>query len=410
MISYEDAIKLILDNDRLATSTIAINDALAYVAAETISSKVFVPPFNNSAMDGFAVNSKDIVDATKENPIILKLKGSTVAGDRPSSGTNGAWEIMTGAPVPQNYDAVVKIEDVSIKNGSVSFSNPVPIHNNIRDAGEDFKPKDLIIKKGTLITPMHIMALATIGQQNIIVANKPKIIVFSTGKELVENSDAPLKPGQIRNSNSPFLMAALKGMQLSPTYGGIIHDQPEIFEDKVLQALNNNDIIISTGAVSMGAHDFIPDVLHKLGAKIVFHKSYIRPGKPILYARFANGTQYFGLPGNPVSAAVGLRFFTTPLVRHLQGQAPEIALKAPLLAPSPKKQGFRFFRKAHLSVGEMGELQLEILKGQESFKIHPLLSANCWASFSPNQSGQEAGELIEVYPLIPNKWNLESSA
>lgn len=410
MISYEEAIKLILDCDRLEISSKPIKKTCNHVAAQTIISNVFVPPFNNSAMDGFAINSKDIAAATNDNPIELKLMGSTVAGDLPSDGTVsensvGAWEIMTGAPVPQNYDSVVKIEDVSVNNGLVSFTKPVPIHNNIRDAGEDFKPDDIVLEKGTPISPMHIMALATIGQENISVANRPRISVFSTGKELVENANTALKPGQIHNSNSPYIMAYLEEMNLSPTYGGIIHDEPALFERKVQAAIKDNDIIISTGAVSMGKHDFIPDSLLKLGAKIIFHKSYIRPGKPILYARFPNGVHYFGLPGNPVSAAVGLRFFVTPLLRHLQGLALETPIKAPLLAPSPKKQGFRFFLKAHFLIDAKGQPQLEILKGQQSFKIHPLLKANCWASFSPNQQG-EIGELIELYPLIANKWSL----
>ncbi len=333
--------------------------------------------------------------------------GSTVAGDNPSKGTKGAWEIMTGAPVPQNYDAVVKIEDISVSDGFAAFSSPIEIHNNIRDAGEDFKPNELVIGSGTNISSSHIMALATIGESNISVANKPKIIVFSTGKEIIDDANTKLLPGQIRNSNSPYLISALNEMSLSPTYGGTIFDDPEIFEDKISQALLDNDIIISTGAVSMGKHDFIPDSLRNLGAKILFHKVYIRPGKPILYAKLPNGTHYFGLPGNPISAAVGLRFFVVPLLTHLQGLAPEQAIKAKLLTPLSKKKPFRFFCKAFASVNNHGQLELKILKGQQSFKIHPLLEANCWASFAPDKADFELGELIDIYPLTTKKFNLD---
>ena len=406
MISYQAALKILLNNEPLEQTILPIEKALGYIGAKDIYSEVFVPPFNNSAMDGFAVKSADIANASKQNPIALKFAGSTMAGDRPSNAKGGAWEIMTGAPVPKNYDSVVKIEDVEVKNQDVIFSAPVKIHNNIRDAGEDFKPNDLVLEKGSQINSMHIMALATIGQQNIAIYNKPRISVFSTGKELVENSDKPLLEGQIRNSNSPYLISALKEMNIEANYGGIIDDRPEIFEEKIRQALPNNDVIISTGAVSMGKLDFIPDSLTKLGAKILFHKVFIRPGKPILYARFENGAHYFGLPGNPVSAAVGLRFFAIPLLRHLQGMKAEKPLTAPLLEPYPKKAGFRFFLKAKAFISESGQINATILNGQQSFKIHPLLNANCWISIAANNTGMDLSKTIQIYPLTPKKWDL----
>ncbi|MCB2081284.1 MAG: hypothetical protein KDD76_01530, partial [Rickettsiales bacterium] len=153
-------------------------------------------------------------------------------------------------------------------------------------------------------------------------------------------------------------------------------------------------------------HDFIPDSLQKLGAEILFHKVAIRPGKPILYARFPSGTHYFGLPGNPISAAVGLRFFIVPLLRELQGVLPEVPLTARLLTSSPKKKGFRFFRKAHISVVTGGKLHLHILDGQESFKIRPMLKANGWAVFTEDQTGTELGEAVAIYPLLPGQWEL----
>ena len=407
MISYEEAIAILFDNKRVSSVSVLVENSLNHVCTEEIKSQVFVPSFNNSAMDGFAIRAKDISTASKENPVTLQIMGSTMAGEKLAKSKTGALEIMTGAPVPAHYDAVVKVEDVSVNGNEVSFFKPVPIHNNIRDAGEDFKPDEIIIKAGTNINSTHIMALATVGQKNIEVAKKPRITIFSTGKELVNDADTPLKEGQIRNSNSPYLMAALNEMSQNATYGGTIYDEPEIFENKLKDALKNNDIIISTGAVSMGKIDFIPNSLRTLGANILFHKVLIRPGKPILYARFPNGIHYFGLPGNPISAAIGLRFFVIPLLHHLEGQKQEKPTKAKLLNSFISKNPFRVFQKAHAAISANGEMEVRILKGQQSFKINSLVKANCWAVFSPEQTEMKPNDMIDIYPLITKKWDLE---
>lgn len=406
MISYEAALDILRAQAAPFFTALPVNEACGYVAAEDITSDVQVPSFANSAMDGFAVRSADLRDASPDNPVKLALAGCTVAGDNPSAGESGAWEVMTGAAVPEGYDAVVKVEDTSVQEEHISFTTPVPVQHNIRKAGEDFTPGIPIIKSGTVITPFHVMALATIGKRMIAIAPTPKVTVFSTGKELVEEATSPLLPGQIRNSNGPYLMAALGELPACAQYGGIIADDPSVFEASIKNALGNTDIIISTGAVSAGKHDFIPDSLRKLGAEIFFHKVAIRPGKPILYARFKDGTHYFGLPGNPVSAAVGLRFFVIPLLHRLQGMDAEMPTTTRLLLPHPKKQGLRFFYKAHAAMTVGGKLRMEVLKGQESFKIHPLLAANCWVSLSETQDGTEIGEPIEMYPLTPDRWSL----
>ena len=406
MISYEEALATLRNPGRLKTITLPVGEASGYVAARDVTSEVLVPPFANSAMDGFAVYSENLADASKESPVTLPIAGSTVAGDTPCVARSGAWEIMTGAPVPQGYDAVVKIEDVAVRGHDVTFMAPAQGKNNMREAGEDFLIGDAVVHSGTLLTPYHVMALATVGHKDVTVYSKPNITIFSTGKELIEEADSPLLPGQIRNANGPYLMAALQESGFQPSYGGMIADDPTVFETRIRETLSEADILISTGAVSAGRHDFIPECLRKLGAKIVFHKVAIRPGKPVLYARFPDGTHYFGLPGNPVSAAVGLRFFVVPLLRHLQGMEQESPITARLLMPSPKKKGLRCFRKSHVSVTTGGRLQLEILHGQESFKIHPMLRANCWASFAEDQDGTEIGAAVQIYPLMPGRWGL----
>ncbi len=407
MISFDEAQEIIKSNAcSLPAFSQLYNLSSDYICASQVASTVAVSPFNNSAMDGFAVRASDL----ENSPVTLDVIGGTMAGDLPASGLGGAWEIMTGAQVPDGYDAVVKVEDVIIEelnaNGRparVTFSNPVDMGNNIRKAGEDFQPGDVVVRKGERITPAHIMSLAATGNKYIEVYSKPRVAVLSTGKEIVDDIEAELQPGQIWNSNGPYIMSYLSGRGVSAHYEGIFHDDHKIFEDHLEKMLHRSDIIISTGAVSAGRYDFIPDSLKKLGAEIKFHKVFIRPGKPILYAKFEGGPHYFGLPGNPVSAAIGLRFFVEPILKMLNGQVMERQLSAILHSTIDKSPKFRFFQKATAYLGDDSRLCVDILSGQESFKVHPLLKANCWAILPEGKEKIEAGSQINIVPLEPFK-------
>ena len=410
MLSYADALKIILSGrEPLETKTISLDHALGHVTAEKIVGAENVPPFHNSAMDGYAVHSNAVLDATTENPIILNVDGSTMAGDCPSKGGSGAWEIMTGAPVPDVYDAVIRVEDTSIIETN-DQQRPTKISiiadgfpgKNVRKAGTDFCPGDLLVEKGVEIAAHHIMALAALGQDNIPVTTAPKAAVISTGKELVDELDRKLQPGQIRNCNAPYLVNSLKSYGITATNEGTIFDEPEKFEQKIEEILAKDvQIILSSGAVSMGRYDFVPDGLRAMGAEILFHKAAIRPGKPILYARFPNGTSYFGLPGNPIASAVGLRFFVYPLIRKLRGLEQEEHTTAILQNDFSKESLFRFFQKAHYKHDEEGRLTVEILPGQESFKIKPMLHQNCWAVVPEYGLSLSAGNMVDIYPLYP---------
>lgn len=418
MLSYADALKIILsDRKPPVTKTVSLDHCLGHVTAEKISGLENVPPFHNSAMDGYAVKSGAVQGATMDNPVILNVDGSTMAGDfpvsghdsGPSEGENGAWEIMTGAPVPEAYDAVIRVEDTIILETN-DQTRPTRISimvdafpgKNIRKAGTDFCPGDLLIEKAVEIAPHHIMALAALGQDDIPVTTPPKAAVISTGKELVDEMDRVLQPGQIRNCNAPYLLQSLKSYGIDATNEGTIFDEPEKFEQKIREILSKDiQIILSSGAVSMGRYDFVPDGLRAMGAEILFHKAAIRPGKPILFARFPCGTTYFGLPGNPIAAAVGLRFFAYPLIRKLRGLKPENPITAVLKNDFSKESMFRFFLKAFCQHDENGRLKVEILPGQESFKIKPMLNQNCWAIVPEGSLSLKAESLVEIYPLYP---------
>lgn len=395
MISYTDALHILRQTPSLPSITIAGVDACGFVLASTVMSQIAVPPFANAGMDGFAVRSRELAGAGTA-AVLLKVMGSSRAGDKPAVGggdAGGAWEIMTGAPVPRGYDAVVKIEAVEVGAGVVSFTAPIAAGENIRAAGADFAVGDVIAVAGTKLTPFHIMALAACGVDFVRVHRKPRVLVLNTGKELATSAGAKLKAGQIYNANGPYLIAALKAAGYSVEDGGAIEDNGAALEDKIKNS--TTDIIVSTGAVSAGKFDFIPDALKKMGAKILFHKVAVRPGKPILYARLAGGTgaHYFGFPGNPMSAAVGLRFFAVPLLRALQGTSPveEVPTTAMLVAPFRKNKGMRVFCKAHVADGKV-----TILDGQESFKVRAMLKANCWAVVEERAEEVAAGVPVRI--------------
>jgi molybdopterin molybdotransferase len=190
-------------------------------------------------------------------------------------------------------------------------------------------------------------------------------------------------------------------MHTAPHYEGIIPDDADMFAAKVRILSARADIIVSTGAVSAGRHDFVAESLRRLGAEILFHKVAIRPGKPILLARLPGGTFYLGLPGNPVSAAVGLRFFLYPLLCSLSGISQENDQPARLELPVKKKPGMRFFQKARFWTDDAGQGRVRILDGQESFKIRPMLEMNCWAILDEEQEYAAAGATVPVASLYP---------
>lgn len=408
MISYQEALRLIRDcADARNIRRVPVQRALGRICAADVAGAQAVPAFDNSAMDGFAVRVADTLRASAAGPLSLRVAGSTPAGDPPAAAiAESAWEINTGAPIPQGYDSVIPLEQVEITSSEgrpavIRLSAPARLNEHIRRAGEDFRPGDTIIAAGARVMPQHIMALAALGIGDIKVYATPAVSVISTGRELVDDFRSPLLPGQIRNANGPYLMALLSRLRIAPHYAGIVPDAAEIFEDRVRDLSRRSRIIVSTGAVSAGRHDFIPASLRRIGADILFHKVAIRPGKPVLLARLPGGAFYLGLPGNPVSAAVGLRFFLYPLLCALSAAKPQYECPARLEAPVKKKPGLRFFQKARCWTDDNGQWRVRILDGQESFRIRPLLEMNCWAVLAEDHEYAPAGATVPVASLYP---------
>lgn len=397
MISYEDALAIILKN---ATPHSGIHkpllEALGNIAAQDMVSPIQVPSFRNSAMDGFAVVSSQIANATSSHPITLPIATAIAAGEMViASDATKTVQIMTGAAVPEPFDAVVPVELVNVQEGHVTFTTPARSGDHVRRAGEDVASGQTLLRKGKPITPETIMLLAAVGIDAVEVVEVPKLHILSTGNEITDDYRMPLQGAQIYNSNAPYLMAIAKAQGLEAAYEGIVRDEPALFEQKIAH-IKEPAIIISTGAVSKGVWDFIPESLKRMGATTHFHRVNIRPGKPVLFATLPNGSFYFGLPGNPISAAIGFTFFVMPLVRALQGLPPTQPLVATLENNFMKKGDFRQFLKSEVWLDNAGVLRARIADGQESFKISPMAANNAWVVLEEGARGLQAGANVPI--------------
>ena len=401
---------------RLPAETVPLANALGRVAAQAQHSRETIPPFANSAMDGFAVYASDIAEAAI-TPVTLPVAGMTAAGEPParaSSTAGSAWRIMTGAPLPGGYDTVLPIETVELLDDGkrIQIKDAAPRGQHIRNAGEDFSREEMVLAAGTRITPFHIAALASTGLGEISVVRRPCVAHFATGNELIADFDQALAPGEIRNSNSPFLTAVLAQHGAVVRYGGQLRDEPALVASELralcagtsgtlMNGQQVPDIILTTGAVSAGDFDFVPQVIRELGGEILFHKVSIKPGKPVLFARLPNGSFFFGLPGNPVSTAIGFRFFVLPLLQAMQGIAakplPWAALSGDLRKP---KADWRHFLKAQLFVDGDGLLRVRAHSGQESHKIKPLLSSDVWLILDEGRCEFHEGARVPVAGLF----------
>jgi molybdopterin molybdotransferase len=377
--------------------------AQGLILAEDILSPEAVPSFDNSAMDGYAVRASATHQASPDSPAEFQLLGTVAAGDQPGAFEgDGVVEIMTGAPVPAGvFDAVIRVEDTAKipETHRVLIKRPVEVGDNIRRRGSDFEWNQKLATAGRVVTPEIMMSAASLGLDTLPVQEPVRIALLITGRELSRFSDKDLAPGMIRDASGPYLQAALNRPDFDLVAHKMLIDDAVIFQAEALKILElQPDIIISTGAVSMGKYDFIKDSLMELGAELHFHKVAMRPGKPLLFAEWRSGPVWFGLPGNPVSTVVGWRFFVDPYVRALRGQEAEKGLPARLMKPYKKPAGLTCFLKAKSEIVE-GILRVEILEGQGSYMLSPLLQANCWVALEGEAEYLEEDALVSVYPL-----------
>ena len=413
MISYEQS-KKILKKAKIKIkdeSVISIN-SLNRVTSSNVYSGINYPADDNAAFDGFAINSNDTKKINKKFPKEFKIIGSIAAGAKPFKRLIKKFntvEIMTGGILPKGFDTIIPIEQIKfypskIKRNSIKIDKKISKYNHVRFKGSDYKKNELVIKKSTIIHPNHILALKTLGIKNIKVKKKLNILFFSTGNE-ISNKDI-ISDWQVRNSNAYYIRSLNNNFLFNFKDGGILRDAHEkVFEDKIKKMITSNtDIIITSGAVSAGKFDFVPSVIKTFKLSNYFKSVAIRPGKPVLFAKIKGKQKIiFGLPGNPMSSAACFRFFVYPYISNILGLNSEKPIKAILKRDFVKKKNFTRFAKSKLNTTNNGKIEVEVLKGQESFRIKSFLKSNIWALLPAGKSKFKKGEIVDCF--FPNHSN-----
>ncbi|MFH0917248.1 MAG: gephyrin-like molybdotransferase Glp [bacterium] len=400
MISIEDArTRVLAEAAPLSVESRSLVDALGAVLGEEIIAPHSVPPFDNSAMDGFAVRAADTVDASAEFPADLLLCETIPAGHvaAHSVGAGEAAKIMTGAPLPKGADAVVQSELAGEKGGRVLILEAVRPGKNIRRAGEDVVQGDKVLAAGSVLGPAEIGLIASLGLPTVLVHRRPKVAIISTGSELVE-VDQPLGPGQIRNSNTYSLRAQCQQLGIEATALGIVPDDYEATCRLVEQGLEY-DVLLTSGGVSVGQFDFVKDVQDDLGVQRKLWGVAMKPGKPLAFG-VRDGTLVFGLPGNPVSAMVSFELFVRPALLRLLGfrKTTRPPYRA-IIAEDVANADGRVYVVRVRAWREDGSWHVSSTGAQGSGILRSLVGANGLAFVPGGPRGVRAGEEVEFLLL-----------
>ncbi|MGR5245549.1 molybdopterin molybdotransferase MoeA [Vibrio sp. PNB23_22_6] len=395
LMPIEDAMDKMLSRIKPIQTTLALPlaDALGFVLAEDILSPIHVPPFDNSAMDGYAIRIQDL-----ELSSVLPLAGKSFAGQP----FDGEWpqgtcvRIMTGAKIPQGCDAVIMQENTEVTDAGIQFNQTdVKPQNNIRPTGDDIKQGDIVLAKGTRLTPRDIPMIASLGVSHVIVVRKPKVAFFSTGDEL-KSLGEPLEEGQIYDSNRYGIKPLIENFGCEAIDLGIIPDCPETLKATFEQAQTLADVVVTSGGVSVGEADYTKDILEELG-EIGFWKLAIKPGKPFAFGKLS--TAWFcGLPGNPVSAVLTMYVLVQPMLAKLAGHT---EWKAPESIPAITKTAFKKspgrtdYQRGVYKL-EDGKFVVETTGNQSSGAFRSMSLANCFVVLERERGSVDVGETVQI--------------
>ena len=401
MISFQEA-KSIVDENlfQLDQDKVPLSDSTNRVLAEDVEASMPSPRFDNSAMDGFAVCAADTIGASQENPIELKMVSVSSAGS-PSDVVIDPGECaqcMTGAAIPKGADAIVMVEDTSgfTDNKIVQIMIETTPGKHIRMEGEEIKKGDVLIKKGTQITPSEIGTLATFGIDKVSVSNKPRIAIFGTGNELVEAGNT-LEPGQIYNSNLYVFADLAEKAGTEVVMRDVIQDDKASLRHFLSDALDSCDVVISSGGVSMGRYDYVRDVFMELGVKEHFWKVAQKPGKPLFFGT-GQDTLIFGLPGNPVSSYIGFMEWVWPALETIMGKNTSEPLTGKLTESFPREPVKKRFLFGKVWI-ENGQLVCRPASKVGSHMLTSSLDANCILAAEPGDGILNVGDNILVNEL-----------
>lgn len=377
------------------TVQVPIADALGLVTAADVVASEAIPPFANTAMDGFAVRASDTVGA----PVGLEIVETIPAGHAPHKavGPGQASRIMTGAIIPEGADAVVMVERTSAEGDRVEVAVEVPEGNHIRPAGDDIVPGDLVFPAGTTLSAGGLGVLASLGLTHIEACPRPRVGVISTGDELVDDG-GPLAPGQIRDSNRLTLLSLLTGIGVEAVDLGLARDDEAVIEAALTQGVEHCDALVTSGGVSMGDFDYVKAVLQRIG-DMKWMQVAIKPAKPLAFGTVGD-VPVFGLPGNPVSSMVSFELFARTGLRSMMG-FPE-PVRTPVLAVAGEDLSRRPDGKTHFlrvrAEHEAGRFVVRSAGGQGSHMLWSMAKANALAVV-PDGDGYAEGDELDILLL-----------
>ncbi len=413
-ITPAEALEIVLEHTPvLGPETVAAADARDRVLAERVISTRQLPPSDNSAMDGYAVRSEDLVQASRDQPVALEVVYEVAAGgspERPLSAGEAA-RVFTGAPIPPGSDAVVRQEDTARDDDRVTiFCAPNP-RTHIRDAGEDVDVGDAVLEPGVVIGPAEIGMLAGLGRTAVAVHQRPSVAILSGGDELVE-PDGDTSGGRIVSSNSYSMSAQCLEVGAVPLYLGIARDTPEDIERRLRAGLRA-DVLVSSAGISVGDRDYVRGVLEKLGCSLLFWGVNMKPGYPLAFGRFesGNGPAVFGLPGNPVSAMMTFEQFVRPALRKMAGRQSLFrpTVRARLAERFEKQAGRLHFVRVDLA-REGDEIVARSTGSQSSGVLRSMLLARGLLIFPADESELREGDTATVQILDEDFFNSQSPA
>lgn len=395
MITVEQADKLIAENiGDYGAEIVPFDMAVGRVLAETIKADRDLPPFNRASMDGIAIN----YTAIEKGITSYKIKAIQAAGDKPVEIDNNdeCIEIMTGAALATSVDTIIRYEDVEIKDGIATIT-PISIQKGqaIHLQGADKKQGDIILSPGRLIDASVINSIASVGETEVRVKRLPRVVIISSGDELVDVGARP-SPYQIRRSNSYSIQAALSQYGIT---AGMLHipDDAEVTKQNILQCLHNYDVILLSGGISMGKFDHIPQALKELEVTQVFHKVQQRPGKPFWFGKHDNGVVVFAFPGNPVATFMCLHRYFIPWLQASTGANKRSPVYAVLDKDITFKPQLKYFLQVKLNFSEQGQLLATPIEGNGSGDFANLADTDAFMELPLEKDEFKKGEVFPVW-------------
>ncbi len=378
---------------------VPLGEALGRTLAVPVQTDVDYPPFDRSVMDGYAVRAGDVSNA----PVMLRVAGQIAAGRKPteSLGPGEAIQINTGAPIPSGADAVVRVEETELSGSGeqVLVRTPVPQGQFITPRATYVSGGSRVLSVGTRLTSLALGAAASAGASHVTVYRRPKVAILSTGNELVEIDHRPTG-AEIRNSNQHLLEALVTAAGAEPVVLGIARDDRDVLREKITAGLRS-DVLCITGGVSMGAFDFVPDVLEALDASFHVHKIAIKPGRPTIFATVPDGTPVFARPGNPAGAFVAFVLLVRPALAIMEGRSGAMPrlVRAVLGTSVGPTAGRRTYIPARACVNDAGEWEVKTLSWHGSGDAFGMATANALIMRSPRSEAAPSGEDVMILPL-----------